>query len=520
MRKVTRSYKKRIINIASVIAACLFMCFAVSLIQYGRSSVHAGSYAVKLNGNLIGITGNTQAAEAAIKEAKQKIAEESVSIVFSEINVEFEELKDKESVSDSDENELETAIYNALKNEKENISNGKPAYEVKIGELTVTLSSKEEVIQLLEKAKENYDTDHTFSVDLVENSDGQTVSWIPNIEKTEIEPNLNNAIFASMDTITVPDVIEMDKEESEESEKKDNEILSLEFSEDIEVMETYVDGDSIDNLESAVKLVTDTRKAESVYEVQDGDCLFSISREYNLTVPELLTMNDNLSIDSVLEIGDEVNVTVPKKELSVVVKKEEIYEEDYKADIVYVENDSMYEDDEKVIDRGQAGYIEVTAVVESVNGTEINREILEETVIKEAKPKVIEIGTLAKPTFIRPIIGGITTSGFGARWGETHLGHDWGISTGTAVMASREGVVLSSEWNNSYGYNILVEHNDGTQTRYAHLSELLVSKDDIVTQGQKIALSGNTGNSTGPHLHFEVIVDGNQVDPLDYVSEY
>lgn len=84
-------------------------------------------------------------------------------------------------------------------------------------------------------------------------------------------------------------------------------------------------------------------------------------------------------------------------------------------------------------------------------------------------------------------------------------------------MASSSGVVVEAGWNGSYGYTILISHPDGKKTRYAHLSRVMVSYGQSVTQGQVIGLSGNTGFSTGPHLHFEIIVNGMRVNPLDYL---
>ena len=120
----------------------------------------------------------------------------------------------------------------------------------------------------------------------------------------------------------------------------------------------------------------------------------------------------------------------------------------------------------------------------------------------------------------KPVKGGITTSGFGDTISRTasHNGHDWAVNIGTKVRAAAEGVVELAYFSESYGYNILINHNNGFKTRYAHLSEVKVSKGEKVEQSQVIALSGSTGFSTGPHLHFEVVKDGKRVNPLEYVS--
>ena len=89
---------------------------------------------------------------------------------------------------------------------------------------------------------------------------------------------------------------------------------------------------------------------------------------------------------------------------------------------------------------------------------------------------------------------------------------------GTKVVASCGGVVAKAGWGKGYGYCIYINHEDGSQTRYAHLSKVLVKVGQTVKQGEKIALSGNTGVSTGPHIHFEILINGVQRNPLKYIQ--
>lgn len=120
-------------------------------------------------------------------------------------------------------------------------------------------------------------------------------------------------------------------------------------------------------------------------------------------------------------------------------------------------------------------------------------------------------------SYIWPLAGDIT-SRFGYReGGEFHTGIDIGAPSGTPIVAARAGRVLSAGWDGGYGKQVTLVHDDGSRTIYAHASDILVSKDQYVQQGEVIAYVGSTGRSTGPHLHFEIIINGAPQDPLNYL---
>jgi len=119
--------------------------------------------------------------------------------------------------------------------------------------------------------------------------------------------------------------------------------------------------------------------------------------------------------------------------------------------------------------------------------------------------------------FVRPVKG-IVTSRFGSRWGSTHTGTDIGAASGTSIYAAAGGTVLFSGWKGTLGKLIVINHGNGVQTYYAHCSSLLVSKGDTVSAGQLIAKVGNTGRSTGPHLHFEIRLNGSALNPQKYIG--
>ncbi len=114
-------------------------------------------------------------------------------------------------------------------------------------------------------------------------------------------------------------------------------------------------------------------------------------------------------------------------------------------------------------------------------------------------------------------VSGPVTSGFGMRWGRMHTGIDIAVPSGTPVHAAAGGTVVYAGWMSGYGYLVAIDHGTGLATAYAHNSSLLVTVGARVGQGQVVSLSGSTGHSTGPHVHFEVRVNGVPVDPLQYL---
>jgi murein DD-endopeptidase MepM/ murein hydrolase activator NlpD len=118
--------------------------------------------------------------------------------------------------------------------------------------------------------------------------------------------------------------------------------------------------------------------------------------------------------------------------------------------------------------------------------------------------------------FIWPVNAPIT-SPFGWRWGRMHEGLDLGAAYGSAISAAAAGVVIYAGWEGGYGNLVVIDHGGGLATAYGHQSRIAVSLGQNVSQGQTIGYVGSTGHSTGPHLHFEVRVNGQAVDPLGYL---
>ena len=139
--------------------------------------------------------------------------------------------------------------------------------------------------------------------------------------------------------------------------------------------------------------------------------------------------------------------------------------------------------------------------------------------IRSAQSAAIVPGPTGQPSaagFIWPVHG-VLTSGFGWRWGRMHEGIDLAVPMGTPVVAAATGTVIVAGWLGGYGNLVVVDHGNGVATAYGHNTSVTVGAGQSVAQGQLIAYSGNTGHSTGPHVHFEVRINGSPVDPLGYL---
>lgn len=290
------------------------------------------------------------------------------------------------------------------------------------------------------------------------------------------------------------------------------------FADTIQVMETYVNASQIKDKDTAYTEMTTKNAEAGIYVVEPGDALSIIAEKNNISVDEIKELNPQIESDDDIYYDDRLNITVPKAALQILVEKQETYKESYNEDVVYQDDDSMFIGETEVVQEGTPGSHVVTDLVTYKDDVESERENLKETVEVAAVAEVVKRGTKSKPTYMYPVTNWNLTSNFGYRWGRLHAGADVGVPIGTTVRASRAGQVITAGWVGGYGNCVIIDHGDGVTTRYGHLSEVTVSVGQYVDQGQQVALSGNTGRSTGPHLHFEIRINGEAVDPLPYLA--
>jgi len=244
--------------------------------------------------------------------------------------------------------------------------------------------------------------------------------------------------------------------------------------------------------------------------------------KYGIDKNEISKLNPDVDIDRI-QIGQAINLTVPKSVLNVRTVKETQYEAEIPFERSYEESSSLYKGDIKVKVRGKEGKKEVLSEMVYVNGIEESKNIVKEKVLEEPTTEILLKGTKERPKtlaygkFTQPTRG-ILTSRFGPRWNSTHRGIDIGVPTGTQNVAADGGKVVFAGWKGTYGNLVIIDHENGYKTYYAHNSALKVKAGQRVSRGQVIALSGATGRVTGPHLHFEVLKNGKVVNPLSYIN--
>ncbi len=305
------------------------------------------------------------------------------------------------------------------------------------------------------------------------------------------------------------------------------EITGVDFSEEVEIKEERIDAaafEKYDDPEEVFAYIVKGTKEEKIHTIQSGENFWVISENYGLSVDDLIRANPDV-VPERIQIGQEISLIVPRPLINVRTKERQHYEERIPFEVVYEDNSNMYKEEFRTKVQGAYGESAIVADVVKENGIELGRLVVAEETVKAPSAKVVYRGTKNPPprigtgTFSRPTSRGYVTSPFGERWGRRHEGVDIGLPMNTAIRAADGGVVVETGYDRyGYGYYVKIDHGANMMTLYAHNNKILVTKGQKVFKGEQIALSGNTGRSTGPHLHFEVRKNGVPVNPLQFVN--
>ena len=297
------------------------------------------------------------------------------------------------------------------------------------------------------------------------------------------------------------------------------------FAESVEIYPMQVPANTSFDLEVLKNTLTSYEVQEAHYVIESGDTFNAIAYSLDMTPAQLKELNPEVDANRIF-VGQELVIQQAVPYLSVVTVTNETYEEPIESPVEYIETASLYVGQTSVKEQGVDGVAQVNAEVTYRNGAEQVRTVLSTTTVQQPTTTYIYKGTTPKPVtasngyFVWPV-GGSITSYYGGRYifggYDFHLGLDIACPYGTAIKAADGGTVTYAGWRGSYGMLVIITHDNGTQTYYAHNSSLLVSAGDKVYQGQAIARAGMTGSATGYHCHFEVRVNGSTVNPLNYL---
>ncbi|HPT83714.1 MAG TPA: peptidoglycan DD-metalloendopeptidase family protein [Limnochordia bacterium] len=234
-----------------------------------------------------------------------------------------------------------------------------------------------------------------------------------------------------------------------------------------------------------------------VHKVNPGETLWDIANAYGVSVDAIISANE-LKNPNMLAVGQELNILSVQGVLHKVATGESLWE---------------------ISQRYQVPMEEITRVNNITDPARImpNTKLIIPGATQLRPKDVLLVNGQLQRAFDWPVTGRIS-SPFGPRWGRMHNGLDIAVNTGTPVRAAADGRVTFAGWNGGYGILVIVDHGNNVETRYAHNSRLNVKVGQSVTRGQVIAYSGNTGNSTGPHVHFEIRYRGNPVNPQSYLK--
>lgn len=538
IRSQEHAYK---VVIGSVVATLIFVAIGI----------RNNAYAVSVNGEVVAIVKEKEEAASAVENLVTSVkAEKGRDVVVNEtiaiepVNTKKEEIETKEQVIE--------ALKDAVSYKVE-------AYEVMVDGKTRAIVGSEQIATeiLTEIAKKYAPQNGEVELDVTDmptsqsaNQSNQEAAALEQkqtelaknatiIEVEDAKPNVEVNTKVKVGKVEVKDDTtnnEMQQDKSSKGQKIERELKNLDFNEQVEIKSIYVQANEILNEKQAMEALLANTKQVQTYELKDGDNIWDIAVEYGTTMENILHMNPQIEDETRMQIGEVINLEVPDPILSITTAEKATFKELIPAEIEYVPFSDLYIDDTKVYQQGHDGVKEISVLVHKTNDIEVSRDLISEKVLKEPKTKVVAYGTKEKPKnmvdsntsadvsyssegFMNPLNGaGTISSPYGYRGSSFHKGIDIAASAGTPIYAASAGTVIYSGYNNGgYGNLIILDHGNGYQTYYAHCSSLYVRVGQTVSAGQNIAGVGNTGNSFGNHVHFEIRNDGTPINPYGYI---
>ncbi|WP_419879469.1 peptidoglycan DD-metalloendopeptidase family protein [Brevibacillus centrosporus] len=295
-------------------------------------------------------------------------------------------------------------------------------------------------------------------------------------------------------------------------------VKQVKFKETVGTGQSSTPASEILSTDELIQVFSNGLMTPTIHTVNEGDCLGCIANKYGVKLSDILDSNPGLNENSLLQIGQQINVTVSKPLLTVEVTEEVVKSERIPFNLETRTTDKLPKGETRVIQPGTEGTKRVTYQIIKENGKTVERKVIQEETVTKPNAKIVERGTKvvsATGNMTWPA-NGVLTSRYGQRWGRLHKGLD--IAGSGSIRATESGKVVLAGWYGDYGKAVIIDHGNGVQTLYGHMKSLRVSEGEQVSKGTSIGIMGSTGDSTGIHVHFEVRKGGQVQNPMNYLK--
>ncbi|MCM3747923.1 M23 family metallopeptidase [Paenibacillus pasadenensis] len=475
----------KILWISLAIAAILAGAGYIGFQQYIKSNTH-DYYKVLVNGQAVGTIGDPSEVTKLVQAetAEMNEAYPSLKMSLRTGNISFEKISEYKGTADSQ------ATLDKLESSFKMSAEGT---EVKVNGEVVGIVKNEETAQAILKQIQN--------------------KYAPPSRMKSSFPKVQLLSTGSANQTTAPS----------------NRIAGVKFAEEIEFSQKELDPSKVLGQDQLKELLSGGKDAKTKYTIQQGDCVGCIAQKFNIS-PEVIYKDNPWIQDDLIKAGDVLELTLAKPVINVVTTEVQTEIITSEPQVIIQKKATLNKGQSKVIQQGKAGRKQLTYTVVKQNGNKMSEDLVSIDVIEKSVPKIVVQGTKVvnsgegsdesvsgkgSGTFSWPVSGYRITSTYGSRWGRMHKGID--LVGSSSIKAADEGVVEFAGTKNGYGKAVIIDHKNGFKTLYGHMNSLSVKTGEKVGRGEKIGVMGNTGRSTGIHLHFEIFKNGKLQNPLKYL---
>jgi murein DD-endopeptidase MepM/ murein hydrolase activator NlpD len=353
--------------------------------------------------------------------------------------------------------------------------------------------------------------------------DGQQVAFVQNKQNADEVIKKLKLAYVNEEQLNAVEAMQKDPNLAQAPlQEGETRITKVDLSKNVSFSTANIAPEQIMAVDNAVQFLKNGTLEQKKYQVQEGEVLGSVANNHGLTLAQIIELNPGLTEESVLQIGQEVNITVLQPFINVLVEKQSYVKETLAFASERVQDANMPKGEKAVRQQGQNGERLATYTISEVNGQSVSKQEINANVTKPVVNEIVAIGTKAIPSrgdgsLAWPTVGGYVSSPMGYRGGKMHKGMDIARPSAYTIKAADNGVVVSAGYDGGYGNKIVIDHQNGIRTVYAHLSSIGVSVGQTVSKGTGIGVMGSTGNSSGVHLHFEVYKNGSLQNPAGFL---